>query len=229
MGAGNGAAVRQLLIFGQSILLGLSVGLFYDLLRAFRLRLPRITSWLDALYCLAAGGSVFLFLLRRSSGELRGFVLLGIAGGCALFFSAFSQPLRPLWAFWTETLAWLARLLALPVLWTRQLCKKIAFCGKNLFYFWRKCFTIEIDGHRNVLTRGGGGHNKAGKAAKAGKAGKGPKGRTADSHRPDGQAGYSGAADRRRLASVRASGPIGKRPAGAGRRRRGGGNPAPEE
>ena len=29
----------QLLVFGQSILLGLSVGLLYDLLRAFRLRL----------------------------------------------------------------------------------------------------------------------------------------------------------------------------------------------
>ncbi len=31
---------HQLLVFGQSILLGLCAGLLYDLLRPFRLRLP---------------------------------------------------------------------------------------------------------------------------------------------------------------------------------------------
>ena len=34
---------RQLALFGQSVLLGLTAGLLYDLLRSFRLRLPR--SW----------------------------------------------------------------------------------------------------------------------------------------------------------------------------------------
>ena len=33
---------QQLLIFGQSILLGLALGSLYDLLRPFRLRLPRL-------------------------------------------------------------------------------------------------------------------------------------------------------------------------------------------
>ena len=32
----------QLLLFGQSILLGALLGVLYDLLRAFRLRLPRL-------------------------------------------------------------------------------------------------------------------------------------------------------------------------------------------
>ena len=36
-------AAQQLLVFGQSILLGLSAGLLYDLLRPFRVRAPRAT------------------------------------------------------------------------------------------------------------------------------------------------------------------------------------------
>ena len=46
---------QQLLAFGWSILLGLAVGLLYDLLRPFRLRLPRLTAVLDLLYCLTVG------------------------------------------------------------------------------------------------------------------------------------------------------------------------------
>ena len=59
---------NQLLVFGQSILLGLCAGLLYDLLRPFRLRLPRLTGLLDSLYCLLAGTAVFLFLLRGADG-----------------------------------------------------------------------------------------------------------------------------------------------------------------
>ena len=45
----------QLILFGQSVLLGLTAGLLYDLLRAFRLRLPRCAALWDALYCLCVG------------------------------------------------------------------------------------------------------------------------------------------------------------------------------
>ena len=89
-------AAQQLLVFGQSILLGLSAGLLYDLLRPFRVRAPRATGWLDGAYCLAVGGAMFLFLLRRGAGQLRGFVILGAVGGAVLYFCAFSEPLRPL-------------------------------------------------------------------------------------------------------------------------------------
>ena len=96
---------NQLLVFGQSILLGLCAGLLYDLLRPFRLRLPRLTGLLDSLYCLLAGTAVFLFLLRGADGQLRGFVVLGALGGAVLFFGIFSALLRPVWAFWADTMA----------------------------------------------------------------------------------------------------------------------------
>ena len=135
-------AAQQLLVFGQSILLGLSAGLLYDLLRPFRVRAPRATALLDGAYCLAVGGAMFLFLLRRAEGQLRGFVILGALGGAVLFFCAFSELLRPLWAFWADTLAFLWRLLCLPLRWAGNFYKKTLRRGKNLFYFWRKCFTI---------------------------------------------------------------------------------------
>ena len=62
---------EQLRTFLLSILLGLGAGVLYDLLRAVRLRHPRLTAPLDLLYCQAIGLAVFLFVLRQSDGQLR--------------------------------------------------------------------------------------------------------------------------------------------------------------
>ena len=79
------ALSQPLLLFCQAILLGMAAALLYDLLRAFRLRLPRLPSALDILYCMAAGLAVFLFMLRRAQGQLRLYLLLGAVGGGVLF------------------------------------------------------------------------------------------------------------------------------------------------
>lgn len=145
---------EQLLLFGQSILLGLMAGLCYDLLRPLRQRLPCLAGPLDGLYGITIVSCFFLFILRRGSGELRLYLLLGIVGGMALFFGVFSAPLRPLWDFWTDTGSDVARLLLLPVRALRCLLKKIEKKLKNLFYFFGKCYTIKRtgrwkgDGHR---------------------------------------------------------------------------------
>lgn len=84
---------EQLRTFLLSILLGLGAGVLYDLLRAVRLRHPRLTAPLDLLYCQAVGLAVFLFVLRQSDGQLRGFILLGgLGGGVLFFFPAFPAP-----------------------------------------------------------------------------------------------------------------------------------------
>lgn len=56
---------EQLRTFLLSILLGLGAGVLYDLLRAVRLRHPRLTAPLDLLYCQAIGLAVFLFVLPQ--------------------------------------------------------------------------------------------------------------------------------------------------------------------
>ena len=53
------ALAQPLQAFVQSVLLGMAAGLLYDLLRAFRLKLPRLTSPLDILYCLTVSAAVF--------------------------------------------------------------------------------------------------------------------------------------------------------------------------
>ena len=137
---------EQLRTFLLSILLGLGAGVLYDLLRAVRLRHPRLTAPLDLLYCQAIGLAVFLFVLRQSDGQLRGFILLGGLGGGVLFFSLLSRPLRPVWDFWMDR-------------WMELF--QFAFQAKTLFYFLRKYATIHIEGVWKPLRKGGMSHGKA--------------------------------------------------------------------
>ena len=133
----------------------------YDLLRAVRLRHPRLTAPLDLLYCQAVGLAVFLFVLRQSDGQLRGFILLGGLGGGVLFFSLLSRPLRPVWDFWMDRWMELFQFLSLPGRFCAAVCKKFAFQAKTLFYFLRKYATIHIEGVWKPLRKGGMSHGKA--------------------------------------------------------------------
>lgn len=148
----------RLLVCLQAGLLGMTLGLLYDVLRAFRLRLRRLTGVLDILYCILAGTAVFLFTLYRARGQMSLLLLLGLAGGAAVFFRFLSRPLQPVWTFWVDTLAFLLHLIAIPLRGMERLCKKIAGHGKNLFYFIRKCYTIKT-------TRGNRRFQKGGQAA----------------------------------------------------------------
>ena len=152
---------EQLRTFLLSILLGLGAGVLYDLLRAVRLRHPRLTAPLDLLYCQAVGLAVFLFVLRQSDGQLRGFILLGGLGGGVLFFSLLSRPLRPVWDFWMDRWMELFQFLSLPGRFCAAVCKKFAFQAKTLFYFLRKYATIHIEGVWKPLRKGGMSHGKA--------------------------------------------------------------------
>ena len=105
----------QLVIFGQSVLLGMGTALLYDLLRPLRLRHPRLTFLTDGAYCAVALTAIFLFLLRQVEGVLRLYVLLGLAGGGTLHFTLLSPVLRPVWDFWADTLSLCFHLMAVPV------------------------------------------------------------------------------------------------------------------
>ena len=124
---------EQLRTFLLSILLGLGAGVLYDLLRAVRLRHPRLTAPLDLLYCQAIGLAVFLFVLRQSDGQLRGFILLGGLGGGVLFFSLLSRPLRPVWDFWMDRWMELFQFLSLPGRFCAAVCEEFAFQAKTIF------------------------------------------------------------------------------------------------
>ena len=146
---------QQLLVFAQSILLGLSIGVLYDLLRPFRLRFPRLTTALDSIYCLAVGFGSLLFVLHRAAGEMRGYFLLGIVGGAVMYFCGFSPLLQPVWKFWADCTVAFGQILSIPLHLGIALCKNFARRGKNLFYFAAKCYTIRETGCRGTFYKGG--------------------------------------------------------------------------
>ena len=132
----------QVRLLAGSVLLGLCGGVVYDLLRALRGRVRRLRGLLDLLYCLACGAALFLFILQAADGVLQLYVLLGCGGGCVLYFSLLSDLLRPLWDFWVDALAFLGKLLLLPIKTLRKFLKKCVCRGKNLFLFSKKWGTI---------------------------------------------------------------------------------------
>lgn len=174
MGSGDPGA--QLLLFAQSILLGLGAAAVYDLLRPFRHR--RAGAVLDLTYTAALALTVFAFLLRRGEGQLRGFTVIGGLGGACLYASAFSALLRPVWDFWADTLRLALRAAAFPVRAAIAWVKKMALRGKNLFYFARKCYTIRKIGYKGHFHKGGGRRGKEHTAKKAAPAGQRPHGET---------------------------------------------------
>jgi hypothetical protein len=133
----------------------------HDLLRPFRLRLPRFAWVLDAVYCLWAATALFLFALNRTQGQLRIFALVGTLGGTVLFFTLFSALLRPIWDFWADTLDFLLYLLQIPWIWLKNFSKKMGLRLKNIFLFMKKCYTIEkIACRRYKIGRGGSSRGK---------------------------------------------------------------------
>ena len=105
----------QLLLFSQSILLGLGLALLYDLLRPLRRRSGRLAPLWDGGYCLTLAVLLGLFTLQRGGGELRLYCLLGTLGGAVLQFACFSRLLAPLWEFWAQTALAAAQLALLPL------------------------------------------------------------------------------------------------------------------
>ena len=128
---------EQLAMFLRSIALGGALGLVYDLLRTLRRLGGRLWGGvLDALYCVLAVSSLFLFMMA-GSGELHLFVLMGTLGGAVLFFCLLSRPLRPLWDFWLEVFL-------SPVRAAAGVGKKGGRRAKKLFSFSRRWVTINI-------------------------------------------------------------------------------------
>ena len=143
----------QLLLFAQSILLGLAAGTAYGVLRPFRQSRPRLAPALDLLYGLSAAAACSAFLLRPADGILRGYTVLGAAGGAVLWFCGFDEPLRPLWRFWADTAACAAGTALLPVSLAVRFLRNLLKSGKSLFYFAKKCCTIKTAGLRRARRR----------------------------------------------------------------------------
>lgn len=128
---------EQLAMFLRAILLGMSLGLVYDLFRTLRRLGGRVLGGaLDGIYCVLAVGSLFFFVMA-GDGEMRLFVPAGALGGGVLFFCLLSRPLRPVWDFWLDVFL-------SPVRTAAGVGKKGGRRAKKLFSFGRRWVTINI-------------------------------------------------------------------------------------
>ena len=97
----------QLQQLGAAVALGAAGGLVYDVLRAARLLDRRdrlLTHLLDALFVALLGAGVLWLALVVGEGELRLYMVTGMALGAVLWFYLFSRLLRPVWDFWAAAL-----------------------------------------------------------------------------------------------------------------------------
>lgn len=163
----------QLATWGWSGVLGLLCALFYDLLRTVRLR--RGSAWLmhvlDALFAAAALLAVVLLALGRGQGELRLYMLLGMALGAAAYALVLRCLLQPVWQFWVDTAAAFARFVWFPMNFLWKILKKVCRTIKKLFHFWQKYATMTIYMWKCFLFAGtgqrkGGGADREKKTAK---------------------------------------------------------------
>lgn len=141
----------QLQQLGAAVALGAAGGLLYDVLRAARLLDRRdrlLTHLLDALFVALLGAGVLWLALVVGEGELRLYMVTGMALGAVLWFCIPSRLLRPVWDFWAAALVAVCRLVGLPFVFLWRAAKKLLEIVKKGFSFLRGCATIRVEAWR---------------------------------------------------------------------------------
>jgi spore cortex biosynthesis protein YabQ len=89
------ASVWQELTFaGNAACLGAMLFFLYDLLRVFRRLILHSLIWIsveDLVYWIVFTGAVFRMMAQQNDGRIRGFALIGMAGGMALYYLLFGR------------------------------------------------------------------------------------------------------------------------------------------
>lgn len=136
---------EQASAFAGAILLGFAIGVLYDLLRLFRVRLPIpfLGPVLDLLFWGAVVAALFLYATGATGGQMRIYVLLSVFGGAVVYFLTLSAWVLGLGHLIADGIALLGRIMKLPFLFLRFCAKKIEKNFKNLFLYRRKWFRIE--------------------------------------------------------------------------------------
>lgn len=154
----------QLHQLGAAAALGAAGGLIYDVLRAARLLDRRdrlLTHLLDALFTALLGAGVLWLALVVGEGELRLYMITGMALGAVIWFALPSRLLRPVWDFWAAALVAVCRLLWLPFAFLWKNVKKLIKSVKKGFSFLRGCATIRVaawrKGHARIKPQQEGG------------------------------------------------------------------------
>lgn len=127
----------QLLQLLGALILGLALGLVYDLLRPPRRRLGRLAAaLLDLLFALLSGAAVFLYAMGALEGRLGLWELAASALGFLLYLHMLSPLFYPLF---TAGFDFLCRMIGS----CKILCVNFQISAKKNFQKVRKCFIVK--------------------------------------------------------------------------------------
>lgn len=139
------SVAEQAAAFAGAILLGFAIGVLYDLLRLFRVRVPIsfLGPALDLLFWVVVVAALFLYAADATGGQVRIYVLLSVFGGAVVYFVTLSAWILGLGNLIADGAAFLGRLVRLPFRFLYFCVKKIQKNLKNLFLYRRKWSKIK--------------------------------------------------------------------------------------
>jgi len=135
----------QLLQAASSLALGAAAGFLYDIFRVVRRRARSIvvTTVTDVLFWLITGAGLFLLGLTMGQGRQRLFMVILAFLSAAAYFAVLSPLSLIVCNALADGFLFLLWCLARPFVWGHRLVKKILTFIKNIFLYFRKCYTIK--------------------------------------------------------------------------------------
>lgn len=131
--------------FLGSVLLGVCLGILYDLFRLFRvrLRLRWLGGFLDLSFWLVTVCALFIYAVEMGNGEVRVYLMVGIVAGGGGYFRLCSPLTRFLGDKCADGLGFLWKIFLLPLRGFVGLWKKFIKNQKNLFHYRKKWYRIK--------------------------------------------------------------------------------------
>ena len=141
----NQVVSTQTLLFITCILIGVIMGMLYDLIRIFRKIIPH-SNWSvqieDAIYWVVCALTGFSILYMHNYGQIRFFVFIGIILGSVFYFCTFSIIFMK-FATWLidlikHIIRTLVHILSIPIRWIISIIKIPIRILKKLTIRWNK-------------------------------------------------------------------------------------------
>jgi spore cortex biosynthesis protein YabQ len=138
------AVSQQVFALTGALLLGLGLGLVYDLLRVLRSRWHSggVGAALDLLFWFLAALVLVLWSVYALGGVVRVYIVLAMAAGVWLWFATFSPGVSALLQRWADECARLVHILLFPVRKLGEQKKKFQFFLKNHFHYFQSWYRI---------------------------------------------------------------------------------------
>jgi uncharacterized membrane protein YeaQ/YmgE (transglycosylase-associated protein family) len=133
----------QILQAASTLLVGLALGLVYDLFRAVRMRTGTLAGVVcDVSFCVVTAAALFLLGMGPGRGELRLYMMAVAFIGAMAYFALFGRYVRRYTARFFALMGKAVAILCIPMAKLRMVFKKFSQISKNIFSSAQKRFTI---------------------------------------------------------------------------------------